>query len=66
MYVWNFGSVAIAVVDVIDLVVDFEQPRALVNEVMDEKARAALISNIASHLGNVKRPEIKARQRKFL
>lgn len=42
---------------------DFEQPRALVNKVMDKTAREHLVSNIAGHFGNVKSGEIKARQR---
>jgi catalase len=54
------GAAAAELSEITEL--DFEQPRALVNEVMDEKARANLISNIASHLGNVKQHDIKARQ----
>jgi catalase len=41
---------------------DFEQPRALVTKVMDDTARAHLVSNLAGHLGNVKSKEIKERQ----
>lgn len=44
--------------------VDFEQPRALYNKVLDDTGRQHLIQNIAGHLGNVKSAEIKARQRK--
>jgi len=46
--------------------VDFEQPRALWTKVFDETAKAHYVSNVAGHLGNVKSPEIKARQRTSL
>ena len=45
------------------VVVDFEQPRALWTKVFDDTAKEHYISNVAGHLGNVKKPEIKARQR---
>ncbi|KAH7890381.1 catalase-like domain-containing protein [Phlebopus sp. FC_14] len=40
---------------------DFEQPRALYQTVMNDTDRAHLVSNIAGHLKNAKSPEIKAR-----
>ncbi|KAF8841477.1 catalase-domain-containing protein [Paxillus ammoniavirescens] len=40
---------------------DFEQPRALYQNVMNDTDRDHLVSNIAGHLGNVKSPVIKAR-----
>jgi len=54
------GSAAHELSEITDL--DFEQPRALVTEVMDEGARKRLVENIASHLGNVKVDKIKERQ----
>jgi catalase len=45
--------------------VDFEQPRALYQNVMDDGARARLVSNIAGHLGGAKSAEVKARTRMF-
>lgn len=48
------------------VVVDFEQPRALWTKVFDDTAKEHYISNVAGHLGNVKKPEIKARQRMSL
>ena len=45
--------------------VDFEQPRALYREVMNDTDRAHLVSNIAGHLGGAKSAEIKARTRTF-
>jgi hypothetical protein len=47
------------------LVVDFEQPRALVTKVMDDTAREHLVENIAGHLGNVKTTRIKELQRMY-
>lgn len=41
--------------------VDFEQPRALYQTVMNDTDRAHLVSNVAGHLGGVKSPEIKLR-----
>jgi catalase len=41
---------------------DFEQPRALWTKVFDDTARDHYVRNVAGHFGNVKRPEIKARQ----
>ncbi|KAG2097734.1 catalase-like domain-containing protein [Suillus discolor] len=40
---------------------DFEQPRALYQNVMDDGARARLVSNIAGHLGGAKSAEVRAR-----
>ncbi|KAF9219293.1 catalase [Gyrodon lividus] len=40
---------------------DFEQPRALYQQVMSDTDRDHLVSNIAGHMGNVKSPVIKAR-----
>ncbi|KAG1852890.1 catalase-like domain-containing protein [Suillus subalutaceus] len=40
---------------------DFEQPRALYQNVMDDAARARLVSNVAGHLGGAKSAEVKAR-----
>ncbi|KAL4080050.1 catalase-like domain-containing protein [Scleroderma yunnanense] len=40
---------------------DFEQPRTLYRQVMNDIDRDHLVSNIASHLGGVKNPTIKAR-----
>jgi len=48
------------------IVVDFEQPRALVTKVMDDAARQRLVENIAGALGGVKTTRIKELQRKFL
>lgn len=48
-----------------DSLVDFEQPRALYREVMNDTDRAHLVSNIAGHLGGAKSAEIKARTRTF-
>ena len=44
-------------------IVDFEQPRALYQNVFDDAAREALVNNIAGHFGGVKSAEIRARQR---
>jgi catalase len=41
---------------------DFEQPRALWSKVFDDTARDHYVKNVAAHFGNVKRPEIQARQ----
>jgi len=41
---------------------DFEQPRALYQKVMDEGARSRLVENFAGHLGNCKSKEVIARQ----
>jgi len=41
---------------------DFEQPRVLYTKVLDDTGRQHLVENIAANLGNVKSPEIKARQ----
>ncbi len=46
--------------------VDFEQPRALWLKVWGDKEREAYIKNVAGHFGQVKSPEVKARQCKFL
>ncbi|RDX49156.1 catalase [Lentinus brumalis] len=40
---------------------DFEQPRALWSKVLNDEARASLISNVAGHLESAKSAEIKAR-----
>jgi catalase len=40
---------------------DFEQPRALYQNVMNDTDRDHLVSNLAGHLGNIKSPVIKAR-----
>ncbi len=40
---------------------DFSQPGMLVRNVMDEAARARLVANIVSHLGNGVSPEVLAR-----
>ncbi|KIJ60733.1 hypothetical protein HYDPIDRAFT_31956 [Hydnomerulius pinastri MD-312] len=40
---------------------DFEQPRALYQKVMNDVDRAHLVSNIAGHLGGAKSAEVKAR-----
>ena len=40
---------------------DFSQPGMLVGNVMDEAARARLVANIVSHLGNGVSPEVLAR-----
>ena len=47
-------------------VVDFEQPRALWQNVFDDMQKAHFVSNMAAALGSVKSPVVKARQRKFL
>jgi catalase len=41
---------------------DFEQPRALYQKVMDQTAKEHLVNNVVGHLGNVKSAEVKARQ----
>jgi catalase len=46
--------------------VDFEQPRALWRKVFNDVDRDHLVLNIAGHLGNCKKAEIKARQRKSI
>lgn len=48
----------------IPIVVDFEQPRVLYTNVLNDTGRQHLVKNVAAHLGNVKSAEIKARQRK--
>lgn len=48
-----------------NFLVDFEQPRALYQDVMDDAARARLVSNIAGHLGGAKSAEVRARTRTF-
>lgn len=46
------------------IAVDFEQPRALWQKVFDNTQKEHFVGNVASHLGNVKSPVVKARQRK--
>ena len=46
------------------LAVDFEQPRALWQKVFDNTQKEHFVGNVASHLGNVKSPVVKARLRK--
>ncbi|KAK0451277.1 catalase [Desarmillaria tabescens] len=41
---------------------DFEQPRALWAKVWNDQQREAYVQNVAAHFGNVKSPEVKARQ----
>jgi catalase len=41
---------------------DFEQPRALWSKVWNDQQREAYVQNVAGHFGNVKSPEVKARQ----
>ncbi|EKM53322.1 uncharacterized protein PHACADRAFT_259598 [Phanerochaete carnosa HHB-10118-sp] len=41
---------------------DFEQPRALWQKVFDNTQKEHFVSNVAGHFGNVKSPEVKARQ----
>ncbi|KAG8726537.1 hypothetical protein FRC11_014997 [Ceratobasidium sp. 423] len=41
---------------------DFEQPRALWQKVMNDDAKERFVQNVAGHLGNAKSGEIKARQ----
>lgn len=50
---------------VTNFLVDFEQPRALYQNVMDEAARTRFVSNVAGHLGGAKSAEVKARTRMF-
>jgi catalase len=45
--------------------VDFEQPRALYQNVMSDTDRAHLVSNLAGHIGGVKSAEVRARTRMF-
>ncbi len=45
--------------------VDFEQPRALWSNVWNDQQREAYVQNVAGNFGNVKSPEVKARQREF-
>ena len=44
--------------------VDFEQPRALWQKVFDDTQKEHFVGNVAGHLGGVKSPVVKARQRK--
>ncbi|OAX41211.1 catalase-domain-containing protein [Rhizopogon vinicolor AM-OR11-026] len=44
-----------------ELKLDFEQPRALYQQVMDDTAKAHLVSNLAGHVGAIKSAEVKAR-----
>ena len=46
-----------------DCTVDFEQPWTLWTKAFDDTAKNHYVSNVAGHLGGVKSPEIKARQR---
>ncbi|KAF7324817.1 Catalase [Mycena kentingensis (nom. inval.)] len=41
---------------------DFEQPRALWSKVWSDAERETYVQNVASHFGDVKSPEIRARQ----
>jgi len=41
---------------------DFEQPRALWSKVWNDQQRQAYVHNVSKHFGNVKSPEVKARQ----
>ena len=49
----------------LDPTVDFEQPRALYANVMNDTDRAHLVSNIVDHVRGVKSPEIKTKIREF-
>ena len=51
--------------DIDDVLVEFEQPRALYQKVMNDTDRDHLVSNIAGHLGGAKSAEVKARTRMF-
>ncbi|KDN33956.1 hypothetical protein RSAG8_12955, partial [Rhizoctonia solani AG-8 WAC10335] len=52
-----------AVVDLSDLTeLDFEQPRALWQKVMNDDAKERFVKNVAGHLGNAKSKDVKARQ----
>lgn len=44
--------------------VDFEQPRALWEKVFSDTDKEHFVYNVSVHLGGVKSPIIKARQRK--
>lgn len=45
--------------------VDFEQPRALWAKAMDDTQREHLIYNLYCHMKNIKKAEIRDRQRMF-
>lgn len=47
------------------LSVDFEQPRNLWLKVWNDNQRETYVKNVSGHFGQVKSPEVKARQCKF-